>query len=113
MPLLESQFVPPRYLRNGHLQTILPVLFPRRFAWKFERERMELADGDFLDLDWLRSGRRRLVIITHGLEGTSSNGNIRGIAEGVRTAGWDALAWNFRGCSEELNRLPRFYHSGD
>lgn len=74
---------------------------------------MELGDGDFLDLDWLRAGNRRLVILTHGLEGHSGAGYIRAAAEALHCAGWDALAWNFRGCSGEENRLPRFYHSGE
>jgi predicted alpha/beta-fold hydrolase len=77
------------------------------------RERWELADGDFLDLDWLRRGQSRLAILSHGLEGSSAQGYIRGLASALELAGWDVLAWNFRGCSGEPNRLPRFYHSGE
>ena len=47
MPVLASRFHPPAFLRNGHIQTILPVLLPRRFSIAFERERLELEDGDF------------------------------------------------------------------
>lgn len=113
MPVIPSTFHPPALLRNAHVQTILPVLLPRRFPFRFTRERLELADSDFLDLDWLRRGRPRLAIISHGLEGSTANGYVRGAAAALDRAGWDVLAWNFRGCSGELNRLPRFYHSGE
>jgi predicted alpha/beta-fold hydrolase len=113
MPIVTSQFDPHAFLRNGHGQTILPVLLPRRLDIVYERERLELADGDFLDLDWARAGGGRLAILSHGLEGCSGNDYIRGMAESLNAAGWDALAWNFRSCSGELNRLPRFYHSGE
>jgi len=113
MPVIQSHFKPPLFLRNGHLQTILPVLFPRRVDVVYERERLELDDGDFLDMDWSRKGRNRLAVLLHGLEGCTDNGYIRGMAAALNAAGWDALAWNFRGCGEELNRLPHFYHSGE
>jgi hypothetical protein len=113
MPILDSRFRPPRWLRNPHLQTILPVLLPPRVNVPFERARLELADGDFLDLDWSRSGAARVAILSHGLEGCSRNGYIRGMAAALVKAGWDVLAWNFRGCGGEINRLPRFYHSGE
>ncbi len=73
---------------------------------------MELEDGDFLDLRWLRHGRDRLAILSHGLEGSADEGYIRGMATALGAAGWDALAWNFRGCGDEPNRLVRLYHSG-
>ena len=113
MPVIESHFKPPFFLRNGHVQTILPVLFPRWLNVVYERERLELEDGDFIDIDWSRKGRDRVAILLHGLEGCTDNGYIRGMAAALNEAGWDALAWNFRGCGEELNRIPRFYHSGE
>jgi uncharacterized protein len=112
VPIIESTFVPPILLRNRHVQTILPALLPRR-RLVFERERLELADGDFLDLDWLNRSGKRLAIVTHGLEGSSDAGYVHGIAETMSNAGWAVLAWTFRGCGEEPNRLPRFYHSGE
>ena len=113
MPVIPSRFQSPRFLRNGHAQTILPVLLSRRVRMKFERDRLELADGDFLDLDWARTGRDRLAILTHGLEGCSTQTYIRGLAASLGAAQWDVLAWNFRGCSGEPNRLLRAYHSGE
>jgi predicted alpha/beta-fold hydrolase len=113
MPIVTSRFRPPFFLRNGHLQTILPVLLPREFAVAYERERFELDDGDFLDLNWVRSGSDKLAILLHGLEGSSEDGFALGAATLLYSAGWDVLAWNFRSCGREMNRLPRFYHSGD
>ncbi|MEI9895306.1 MAG: alpha/beta fold hydrolase [Chthoniobacter sp.] len=113
MPIIASRFHAPFFLRNGHVQTILPVLLPRRVRTKFVRERLELPDGDFLDLDWLRRGSPRLAVLAHGLEGSSSQTYIRGMAATLAATGWDTLAYNFRGCSGEPNRLPRAYHSGE
>jgi hypothetical protein len=100
-------------LRNGHAQTILPVLLPRLVRVSFERERLELPDGDFLDLDWVRRSGNRVAVLSHGLEGCSTQTYIRGMAAALVAAGWDVLAWNFRGCSGEPNRLLRAYHSGE
>jgi uncharacterized protein len=114
MPIVRSQFDPPRVLRNAHLQTILPsILRWRKSPAKYQRERLELTDGDFLDLDWLTSGSHRLAILSHGLEGSSQDTRVRGMALSLYRAGWDILAWNYRGCSGEMNRLPRLYHSGE
>jgi predicted alpha/beta-fold hydrolase len=105
---------PPRWLRSGHLQTVLPTLFRRVGGVAYRRERIETPDGDFLDLDWAEAGggARRLVVISHGLEGSSDRAYVRGMAWAFLRRGWDALAWNARGCSGEPNRLFRSYHSG-
>lgn len=95
------------------MQTVLPVVLRRRLPIEFRPERLELPDGDFLDLAWSAQGRGKLAIITHGLEGCADADYIRGVGTALNAAGWDALAWNFRGCGAELNRLPRFYHSGE
>lgn len=113
MPVIPSRFRPPPFLGNGHVQTILPVLLPRRIDLPMTRTRLELDDGDFLDLDWAQSRRDRLAILSHGLEGNISQKYIRGMARTLLDAGWDVLAWNFRGCGTEPNRLLRAYHSGD
>jgi uncharacterized protein len=69
--------------------------------------------GDFLELDWSTSHRDRLAILSHGLESSSRNGYICGMADRLIDKGWDVLAWNLRGCGQEPNRLVRAYHSGD
>ena len=113
MPVLASLFQPARFLRNGHLQTILPTLLRRRSLVAFYRERLELADGDFVDLDWATSGENKIAILSHGLEGSSHDDCVRGMATRLKRKGWDILAWNFRGCGAEPNRLVRSYHSGE
>lgn len=113
MPLLAvSDYVPPRWLPGGHAQTIFPAIFRRVPVITRRRERLETVDGDFLDLDWNRTGSPRLAILSHGLEGNAHNACVQGMATALARAGWDALAWNFRGCSGEPNRLLRSYHSG-
>lgn len=97
---------------NGHLQTIIPSLF-RKIPVHYRRERLELPDGDFLDVDWAQKGSNKLVIITHGLEGDSTRHYVTGMAKMANDTGLDALGWNCRSCSGEINRLPRFYHHGD
>lgn len=116
MPLIQSSSFPgaPFWQKGGHLQTIIPGLLRRVNGLDFQRERIDTPDGDFLDLDWLRSGvNRRLVVITHGLEGNSGSSFVRGTAKLFWQQGWDALAWNCRFCSGEINRQFRMYHHGD
>jgi len=101
------------FLSNPHLQTILPSLFRRVTGVAYRRERVDTPDGDFIDLDWSQIGARRAAIILHGLEGNSQRSYVLGMVKALNRGGWDAVAFNFRGCSGELNRMPRFYHSGD
>jgi predicted alpha/beta-fold hydrolase len=113
MPIISpSSYRPPLLLPGGHLQTVAPTLARHRFSLRYERERIDTPDGDFLDLDWSRTGARRLAILSHGLEGSSGRWYILSMAEALNRAGWDVLAWNFRGCGGEPNRTLRFYHSG-
>ncbi len=103
---------PPRWLRNGHVQSVWPTLFRRVALREPEVERLETPDDDFLVLDWYRQGRDRLAILCHGLEGHSRRPYIRGMARALLNAGWDVLAWNYRSCGGVMNRQLRFYHSG-
>jgi uncharacterized protein len=113
MPIVSpSTYCPPPGMASGHLQTILPSLLRRVNGVTYQRERITTPDGDFIDLDWARCGSRRLVVLCHGLEGSSQAAYIRGMARAFNRAGWDAVAYNYRGCSGEANRLLRAYHSG-
>lgn len=113
MPLIRpTSYTSPRWLYNGHLQTIVPSLFRKVRDVSFQRERIATDDDDFLDLDWLKSEHDKIVIVSHGLEGDSHRPYVKGIAKAFHAAGWDVAAWNFRGCSGEVNRALRFYHSG-
>jgi uncharacterized protein len=107
-----SIYTPPRFLFSAHLETIFPALMRRVSLKPYTRERIETADNDFLDLDWLLQGSQKLVIISHGLEGNSQRAYIKGMAKVFFDNGYDVLAWNYRGCSEEMNQQLRFYHSG-
>ncbi len=114
MPLLRSTYTgPPTYQYNGHLQTILPSLIRRVPGVSYERERLTLADGDFVDLDWLDQRSTKLVILTHGLEGDSSRQYMRGMARLFGKHEYDVLAWNCRSCSGEMNRAFRLYNHGE
>jgi len=117
MPLIpQSSYPGPPFLqRGGHLQSMIPGLFRRVKAVDYQRERIETTDGDFLDLDWLRrpDSSRRLVIISHGLESNSQASYCLGTAKYFGQHGWDALAWNCRSCSGEMNLQFRMYHHGD
>jgi uncharacterized protein len=108
-------FKSPRLLFEGHLQTIIPSLFRKIKGLTYHRERLDLPDGDFVDLDWAQSKKQqnKLVILTHGLEGDSTRHYVMGMVKKFVDNGWDGLAWNCRSCSGEINRLPRFYHHGD
>ncbi|MGK0248847.1 MAG: putative alpha/beta-fold hydrolase [Oleispira sp.] len=116
MPVLECDYHPPCLLANGYVQSILPSLVRRVDCTHFQRERLNTNDGDFLDLDWSRRSPsimgKTLLIISHGLEGHSRRPYVAGIAREANIQGWDALAWNFRSCSGEMNKTLRFYHSG-
>ncbi len=113
MPLTsESFYQRPKWLFSGHLETIYPALFRQVELQKPERERITTTDGDFLDLDWYRNGNSRLVVLSHGLEGNSTRPYMLGMAREFIQKGFDVLSWNFRGCSEEMNRKVIFYHSG-
>jgi hypothetical protein len=113
MPLVAaSSFRPHPLLANGHLQSIVPTLFRRVGGIVYERTRIDTPDGDFLDLDTSRVGAERAAIVAHGLEGNSRRAYVLGMVKAFNEAGWDALAWNFRGCGGEPNRKLRSYHSG-
>ena len=113
MPLVEhSTYRAPRLLRDGHAATVYPSLSRKVEGVDYTRRRVELPDGDFVDLDQSSVGASKAVVISHGLEGHSRRAYVLGMVRAFNRAGWDAAAWNFRGCSGEPNRRLAFTHSG-
>ena len=108
----KDHFVPPWWLRSPHLQTVWPSLFRARVALEQRWERVELADGDFIDLAWHGTGARPLVLVIHGLEGSLHSHYATPTLAALDRHGWDTVFMHLRGCSGEPNRLPRGYHSG-
>lgn len=115
-------YAPPWWLPGGNLQTIWPALFARRGlgpAPRYRRERWTTPDGDFIDLDWLDdtgapvTPPRPLVVLFHGLEGSSRSHYAEAFADVAREHGLAYVVPHFRGCGGELNAGPRAYHSGD
>ena len=107
-----SSYSPPPLLFTNHLETIYPALLRKVAGVNYVRERISTPDNDFLDLDWLHQESDQLVVISHGLEGNTQRAYMRGMAKAFFEMGYDVLTWNYRGCSEEMNRQLRFYHSG-
>lgn len=107
-------YSPPSFLFNKHLETIYPALFRTVDLNGVRRERIATPDDDFLDLDWLeqKPPTEKLVIISHGLEGHTQRAYVKGMAKAFFEAGYSVIAWNYRGCSDEMNKKLRFYHSG-
>ncbi len=114
MPLVPSHYKPPFLFRNGHFSTIYAGVFRKITGLVQQRERINLPDGDFLDLDWSESIQptKKLVILLHGLEGNAQRHYIAGCAKKFTQNNFDVCAVNFRGCSGEPNLKYRSYHSG-
>lgn len=110
--LIDSSYVPPKHFTNKHIQTVFPTIFRKVPEISYERERVELDDGDFIDLDWARKSGKRLAIILHGMESNSSQNYVKGMAHAFNNRNWDAVILNLRSCSGEINRLYKSYHSG-
>jgi uncharacterized protein len=107
-------FTPLRWLRGRHAQTVFGTLLRPGPRLSLRRERWELPDGDFLDVDRLEGpAAAPLLLVLHGLEGSSSSHYVQGLLAQARRRGWRGMALNFRSCSGEPNRLLRSYHSGE
>ncbi|MCV9387796.1 YheT family hydrolase [Reichenbachiella ulvae] len=114
MPIIDqSDYQRPSWMINRHLETILPSAARKiKAVSKPKRLRIDTEDGDFLDLDWYQNGSRKVLILSHGLEGDSERPYILGMINRFYPEGWDVIAWNYRGCSGAINKRERFYHSG-
>jgi len=121
----------PWWLPGGNLQTIyaakgLHSLGDKSPVWK--RQRWETPDKDFIDVDWMAASTSQwgaeknadhncdetpLLVLFHGLEGSSASHYAIAFANEAQRIGWQMAVPHFRGCSGEINRTPRAYHSGD
>ena len=115
-------FRAPWWLPGGHAQTIWPAKLARHTPDagasppRWRRERWTTPDADFIDVDFLDEGapaEAPLLVLFHGLEGSSQSHYAQAFAQWARRAGWQLAVPHFRGCSGELNLAPRAYHSGD
>jgi len=112
MIVTHSSYKKSKFISGPHLETIIPSLFRKVSSSPIEKERISTPDNDFLDLDWHLVGSKTLVIICHGLEGSSRSQYVTGMAKYFNKNNIDALGWNYRGCSGQINLTNKFYHSG-
>ena len=112
MPLLATDYTPPFLFKNRHFNTIYSSLFRRIEPVSFKRKRIETSDDDFLDIDFIENGSKKIVILCHGLEGSSDSKYIQATAKLLSKNGYSIAAMNYRFCSGEINRQLITYHSG-
>ena len=112
---IKHAFKPSWWLSNPHLQTVFPTFVRGNGAINHrQRERLYTNDNDFIDIDWCgKENKKPLIILLHGLSGSSQSTYIVGLQQAFLEYGWQSVALNFRGCSGEPNHLARSYHSGD
>lgn len=108
-----TTFTPAWWLKNCHLQTLYPALFRKLTSPTLRRERLITPDNDFLDIDWCGDENLPLVILLHGLTGSSKSIYIKGLQHVLSQNNYRSVALNFRGCSGESNNSFRCYHSGE
>ncbi len=108
-----TSFRPAWWLPGPHLPTLWAALVRRRAPVTTRTERLELADGDFIDLHWVGATAGPIIVVLHGLEGSFYSKYVGAILERIERRGWGGVLMQFRGCSGQPNRLDRSYHSGD
>ena len=106
-----STYEPAIAFKSKHFNTIYRTLF-HKIDVSFQRERMETRDGDFMDIDFSMVESKSVVVIIHGLEGSSTSKYVTALSQTSNEEGFDVAAVNLRGCSGETNRLLPSYHSG-
>jgi predicted alpha/beta-fold hydrolase len=111
---IKKAFKPAWWLSNSHLQTIYPALFRKTSnPPDYRRERLTTPDHDFIDIDYCGTGNQPLIILIHGLTGSSQSDYIKGLQSALLKQGFRSAALNFRGCSGQSNNRARSYHSGE
>lgn len=116
-PAEDNSFIPMPGMSNPHLQTLLPRLLRRRITMQPHWQRLDLPDGDFVDLAWSEdpsgAADKPRVVLFHGLEGSFYSPYAHGLLQAWKARGWLGVVMHFRGCSGEPNRMQRIYHSGE
>ena len=114
MPLIRSNYKPNFPFKNGHFSTIYSAKLRPSPNLEQQRERLQLSDGDFMDIDWsfAENPSRKVAVLLHGLEGNAQRTYIKGQTKVLNENGWDAAAVNFRGCSGEANLSYQSYNAG-
>ncbi|KID55401.1 alpha/beta hydrolase [Pseudoalteromonas luteoviolacea] len=112
---LDLDFKPAWWMRNRHVQTILPRAFRPRLKADVNFEHLTTPDDDFLELAWANNGNTHapLVVVLHGLEGNINSFYAKGMLRALTRSGLDAVLMHFRNCSRDVNKRPRAYHSGE
>ncbi len=111
MPIITSNFTPTLPFRNGHFNTLYRPLFMKE-THQYNRKRIPTWDHDFIDLDFSFVNSKKIVVLIHGLEGSSESKYILSASTEINRAGYDTVSFNLRGCSGEDNLLLPTYHSG-
>lgn len=114
--IIESQFKPAWWLPNAHAQTIFASMRHPIQAPVDKIEKIDLPDGDFLELAWSTANLpddSPLIVILHGLGGCVNSSYVARFMSVFNQQGWRAVLMHFRGAGKEINRLPRAYHSGE
>ncbi|AUC84406.1 alpha/beta hydrolase [Polaribacter sp. ALD11] len=111
MPILESDFSPTLPFKNSHFNTMYRPLFMKDVC-NYQRKRITTWDADFIDLDFSQVGSKNLVLLIHGLEGSSESKYIASTSNHLNKKGLDTVCFNLRSCSGEDNLLLATYHSG-
>ncbi|MEZ7915908.1 MAG: alpha/beta fold hydrolase [Polaribacter sp.] len=111
MPIIKSDFSPTLPFKNGHFNTMYRPLFTKDIC-SYTRKRITTWDADFIDLDFSFVGSKTLVLLIHGLEGSSKSRYIASTSNHLNNKGLDTVCFNLRSCSGEDNLLLSTYHSG-
>ena len=115
--IIESHFKPAWWMRNAHMQTILPRFLRRKLKPPTIDETFELPDGDFVELSWSEPPQdntdKPLVVLFHGLGGSINSFYASGMMRALTEKGWTVVLMHFRGCGKQTNRHARAYHSGE
>lgn len=115
--IVSSEFKPAWWMRNRHLQTILPRFYPARYFFSPVDSEFELSDGDFVEITWsvdpsTMSPNQPVVLVLHGLEGSFDSFYAKRMMNKIHQQGWVAVLMHFRGCGKKPNRKAQSYHSG-